>query len=213
MLEQDASHHSHSVAGAHHELERVLNTLSIGMMLLNVNGEVILTNRAAKSIIDSRNWLHLADGRLRVQGSSDNDIETRIRLAVVQRSSELDTRIVLEGEDTSDSLLLAFTSMGTAEFVTPNDTVLGVIVDPSQDQTADVSLLRRIFALTEAEGNITALLAKGLNYAEIAEQRNVTVSTVRSYTKTIFKKLGVNSRTGVVRKVNAISIPLNSTMA
>ena len=117
MLEQEASQVSNTVAGVHHELQRVLNTLSIGMMLLNVNGEVILTNSAAKSIIGSRNWLHIADGRLRVQGSSDGDIETRIRLAVEQRSAEEDTRVFLQGEDLTDALLLAFTSMGSAESV------------------------------------------------------------------------------------------------
>lgn len=213
MVEQEASQVSQNLDGSVVEIQKVLNTLSIGMMLLKVNGEVVFTNRAAKTIIENKSWLHLADGRLRVQSSQNNDFEKSIRLALEHQSSEENSKVLLQGEDSKDSLLLAFTSVGAAGFVTPHDTVLGIIVDPNHDQAADVSLLRRIYALTEAESNITALLARGLNYSEIAEQRNVSISTIRSYTKTIFKKLRVNSRTGVVRKVNAISIPLESTIA
>jgi DNA-binding NarL/FixJ family response regulator len=84
-----------------------------------------------------------------------------------------------------------------------------IVVDPDRNRAIDAELLKRLYPLTDAEAKIAAFLANGLDYTEIAEHRNVTVSTVRSYSKSIFKKLCVNSRAGVVRKVLAATIPLS----
>ena len=84
-----------------------------------------------------------------------------------------------------------------------------MIIDPHTDQEIDRTLLKQLYGLTEAESDIAALLARGLNYSEIAEQRGVAVSTIRSYSKSIFRKLKVNCRSEVVRKVHSLAIPVN----
>ncbi|OED44564.1 hypothetical protein AB833_01440 [Chromatiales bacterium (ex Bugula neritina AB1)] len=202
------------VGSSQADLQNVLNTLSTGILLLQVNGEIVLMNRAARSILESKDWLHLSDRRLRVRAERSDDVETRMQLALERQSPDVVSRVLLRGKDSSDSLLLAFTSLSTGGYGgaqnTAKNTAICVVVDPNLDKSADATILKCLYALTDAESNVAALLAMGLDYSEVAECRNIAVSTVRSYTKTIFKKLRVNSRAGVVRKVNATSIPLDA---
>jgi DNA-binding NarL/FixJ family response regulator len=48
--------------------------------------------------------------------------------------------------------------------------------------------------LTAREGEVTALLAHGLQNREIARTLFLSENTIRKYTETIYRKLGVNSR-------------------
>ena len=49
--------------------------------------------------------------------------------------------------------------------------------------------------LTEREDEILKLIAHGLSNADIAEQLFLSEGTIRNYTKNIFKKLDVTTRT------------------
>lgn len=57
-----------------------------------------------------------------------------------------------------------------------------------------------IETLTEREGQVLALLAKGHAYKEIADLLNISFETVRSYVRTIYDKLHVHSRTEATLK-------------
>ena len=54
--------------------------------------------------------------------------------------------------------------------------------------------------LTEREGQVLSLLAKGHAYKEIADLLNISFETVRSYVRTIYDKLHVHSRTEATLK-------------
>jgi len=189
------------------ELFNVLNTLSIGMMIFNTDGEVILSNHAADAIVQSKIWLDLADQRLRVKNTRTIDFDSRLRDALDGHAANDHNLILLNGNHSDDSLLLAFTPTLSPD--KSDDNVVCMIIDPHTDQEIDRTLLKQLYGLTEAESDIAALLARGLNYSEIAEQRGVAVSTIRSYSKSIFRKLKVNCRSEVVRKVHSLAIPVN----
>lgn len=48
--------------------------------------------------------------------------------------------------------------------------------------------------LTRTEQRILRKLADGLTYAEICDESNVKLGTVKAHVYSIYKKLGVNSR-------------------
>jgi len=54
--------------------------------------------------------------------------------------------------------------------------------------------------LTEREGQVLSLLAKGHAYKEIADLLNISFETVRTYVRTIYDKLHVHSRTEATLK-------------
>jgi DNA-binding NarL/FixJ family response regulator len=195
-------------------LQAILDTLSVSILLLNSNSEVLFANKAAESIFSSKNWFRVTDGKLRCNARDHEELSNYVRMAAANQIEDTDNVLFLSGRDSHDGLLLAFSALRAG-----NDSddaqgallynVVAVVIEPNQHGTTEPELLKRLYSLTDAEAKIAAYLANGLDYSEIAKQRNVSVSTVRSYSKSIFKKLCVNSRAGVVRKVLAASIPLN----
>lgn len=61
-------------------------------------------------------------------------------------------------------------------------------------------------ALSEREQQVLEMVAKGFMQAEIAEIMGVSVNTVSTFIKRIYKKLAVNSRTSAVHRANALGL-------
>ncbi|WP_370260607.1 response regulator [Limnobacter sp.] len=61
-------------------------------------------------------------------------------------------------------------------------------------------------ALSERELEVLEMVAKGFMQAEIAELLGVSVNTVSTYIKRIYRKLAVNSRTGAVHRASALGL-------
>ncbi|WP_334119040.1 response regulator transcription factor [Limnobacter sp.] len=60
--------------------------------------------------------------------------------------------------------------------------------------------------LSEREQQVLEMVAKGFMQAEIAEIIGVSINTVSTYIKRIYKKLAVNSRTSAVHRANALGL-------
>jgi len=60
--------------------------------------------------------------------------------------------------------------------------------------------------LSEREREVLELVAKGFMQAEIAAMMGLSINTVSTYVKRIYKKLAVNSRTSAVHKASALGL-------
>ncbi|HXH64792.1 MAG TPA: response regulator transcription factor [Mariprofundaceae bacterium] len=60
--------------------------------------------------------------------------------------------------------------------------------------------------ITDREKDVLTLFAKGFSYAEVAEHLGIKLSTLQTYTKSIYKKLGVHSRTEAVHEALCLSL-------
>jgi DNA-binding CsgD family transcriptional regulator len=54
--------------------------------------------------------------------------------------------------------------------------------------------------LTIKEKEIVMCLVDGMSYKMIADKENISIETVRSHIKKIYKKLHVHNKAGVIRK-------------
>lgn len=58
------------------------------------------------------------------------------------------------------------------------------------------------FKLTEREAETLRLLSRGLAYSQVATEMNISLSTVQSHVRNLYRKLGVNSQAQAVAKAH-----------
>ena len=81
---------------------------------------------------------------------------------------------------------------------------LGAVVDPDAVVALVEELQRRSAGLTAREIDVLHLVADGLSNAEIADRLVLSERTVHAHLRSIFDKLGVNSRTAAAHAVASL---------
>jgi len=179
----------------------ILDTIAAPLMLLNADCEIVLTNRAADEIIAAHEWLCAEENPCDWSCACEELRRTVRDLASDQPVAS--TTIRLNSPDNQQTLVVGCNP------VAGQPLVMVTLVDPKQVHGPCAARLRSLFGLTDTESKVAALMAAGFDYREIAAQRELSVQTVRSYTKSIFRKLGVKSRTGVVTTIQSAMLPLS----
>jgi len=64
--------------------------------------------------------------------------------------------------------------------------------------------------LSEREIEVLQLIADGLTNQEVADRLYISLNTIKTHTRNIYEKLGVNNRTQAVNKARALRL-INST--
>lgn len=83
--------------------------------------------------------------------------------------------------------------------------VLVICQIPLSDDALAIDLLRTSFDLTQAEAEVALLMARAARFPAIASARSVSEHTVRTQSKTLFSKLGVNTQAQLVYKLRAVA--------
>jgi DNA-binding CsgD family transcriptional regulator len=66
---------------------------------------------------------------------------------------------------------------------------------------ASPALVAKLFGLAPAEARLAILLGEGLTLREAAAKMGITENSVRSYSKNIFHKTGLNRQAEIVRLI------------
>jgi len=186
-------------------IDSLVDSMAVGILLFKESGELALTNKLAQQLIDARDWLWVADHRLRSKSPQMIELDHSIKQHVSRQRTLKGSTILLSGPDKKDNLLFTVAALDTHD---GGSAAVGLVVDPAETRRLDAQVLQDLYGLTDAETHITELIASGHDYKGVAEIRQVAVATVRSTAKSIFKKLAVDSRAGVVHKVHASMSPL-----
>ncbi|MGH9962228.1 MAG: helix-turn-helix transcriptional regulator [Pyrinomonadaceae bacterium] len=169
----------------------------VGMMILNVDGEVLSCNASARDIIltDGNVDQHLADIRRQVlssettRWSGDGAGSSSSRKPIAQLLVSQGTRWYgLRGfwlEARSDS----------------GSSLIGVVIEQINLRRLDMQKAQRLYHLSPREISVITALAAGKTDKEIAMTLDVRPETVRWYLKNIRNKMSVSTRTGILHKV------------
>lgn len=184
-----------------------LNRLTIGTVILDGRGKVLEVNRAARNILQRSSCISLTDNHLVVAKSRYREEFNRlVNAAVAWREKQLPDTFVealrVECPTGADVGLLIRTAPTSGWY--QNEGVPSVIIhleDFEQDQRAPEQIVARLFGLTKSEARLAAMLASGLTLTDAAVKLNLTESSVRTYSKKIFAKMGVGRQAELVRLI------------
>jgi DNA-binding NarL/FixJ family response regulator len=79
--------------------------------------------------------------------------------------------------------------------------VIVYLGDEEHQQQAPEQFVARLFGLTKSEAALATQLANGFSLTEAADKLGLTESSVRTYSKKIFSKLGVSRQAELVRLI------------
>jgi DNA-binding CsgD family transcriptional regulator len=83
--------------------------------------------------------------------------------------------------------------------------VLIHIIDPEREARPLAEVLRSLFGLTSAEADLARKLMTGMRIEEIAAERGVQLTTVRTQLRALFSKTDTNRQAELVRLLTRLT--------
>jgi len=184
-----------------------LERLTIGTLILDGRGEVIEISPAARAILRQHSGISIATGRVML--SSPHDATRLNRLIAqalevrVEPNAEMFVKALRIDTDPAAALGLLIRAVPPPAWYQSeaSPSVIIYVRRLDQSQLAPEEVVGQLFGLTHSEALLATLLADGFSLAEAAQKLNLTDSSVRTYSKTIYAKTGVNRQAELVRLV------------
>lgn len=195
-----------------------LDHVKIGVCITSGHGDVIVSNKEARRIIDIGDGLTLGrDSRLRC---SDPSVEARlanaIREAVLTVKGSSNTHETLIGVKRRSCLvpLLLEVSPLSDSVGELDPTLRGAIVfiiDPQNPRPFSTRAVSQAFGLSTALAEVCNRMVDGYTDKEIADMRGVSVETIRSQMKAVYEKTHTRRRADLVRVALSVTPPIDPT--
>jgi DNA-binding CsgD family transcriptional regulator len=173
--------------------ENAIDMIQSGVILIDVNGNVLTMNRSANRHVSAAKGLRLRVGKLcAVQGPESERlmalIDGAVKTTVGDGHSAGGTMLVSRPVGRPLSLTVAPLRVARR----PEEPAAVIfIADPDERTELPGDLLRRGYGLTVAECRLALLLVEGQSLNQVAAQTRVSVLTLRTQLKSVFAKTGV----------------------
>ncbi len=179
-------------------LSETLHAIALRILLVDSRGTLCYANQAAQLALQGGCGMFLRGGRLWAAQATQQAV---LEQAITDAASG--ERCLLELGEVGATRLVAIVPLGgRREHQQPMVLVLSGQYD-AMDATV-VALFAKVTGLTPSEREVMVSLCEGGKPQEIARQRSVSLSTVRTQIGAIKGKVGANSIAGVVRKVSTL---------
>jgi DNA-binding CsgD family transcriptional regulator len=184
-------------------METALNMLTIGVILLGAKGEVLLMNNRAEQVLDRRDGLLLAHGKL---GTALSRESTRLH-AMIGTAARTGSGAGLSAGGTilisrEKGRPISVTAAPLHEFsvgLSQRPAAVLFVSDPDQRVELPSNMLQRCYGLTRAEARLAMLLLEGHSLKKAADSCGVTNNTAKSQLKSIFLKTQVRRQSELIR--------------
>lgn len=190
-------------------LKTAINRLPTGVLLLDNDGRVVLTNTSADDMLASEDGFRLQRRRPWLHDERRN----RTLHAAIEQCLE---QVPRAGHPVGDVMVVPRPSgkRGYSIMVspllagkpgTPDDESKAIlfIADPESGQIGTTEVLESLYELTHAEADLVRLVSEGHSLVEVASERGVTMNTVRSQLKQVFSKTDTSRQGELVHLVLA----------
>lgn len=183
--------------------EIILRSLSFGFAVTDAQGALGYMTESSRALLEDSLELHILNGRMMAK-TPQNQALLQSALSVAISGSGEASVVQLEGVE---GPLKTIVVMPINE-----EPRLALIVFGQED--ADDNDLRDMLletlGLTVAERRLARQLLSGKTLAVAAEESNLTISTARSYLKTIFAKTGIHRQSQLITLYHTLLPPVRT---
>lgn len=188
--------------------ESVINTIDVPMFFLGPRAEYRGANASGLRMLEHGDHLALDEGRIALGDPRAQQalLGTLWEIDRLERPGLRGFPIPRAGKPPLFALLLRPRSLGAASGTAPMPQARVLIVgDPSAPCTVSVAQLGALYGLTPAESLIARAVADGQTLPEIATERRIHLSTVRTHVQRVLTKTASNRLAQVTLKLAQLS--------
>jgi DNA-binding CsgD family transcriptional regulator len=183
----------------------ILDRLAIGIITLGAQGLALELNQAAKRILDSRDGLFLAHGKVATRELGAMQQLEKAIAGVLAGGAERPLAIPRENRPAL-TVIVAPVAVDRKQLAGNAAKAIMFISDPELVPDRAGARIAALYGLTRSEADIAEAIAAGKDIAEIAEARGTTLTTARTQLKTMMGKIGASRQSDIVRAVLAVPI-------
>lgn len=211
----DVARRLRSAGETRHSLERAVDLLADGVVLLRADGAVVYANESMCALARSNDGLRLHKGALDFAAA-----DTRVKFNAALASAAKPTSGHAAPSSTVDFMvprpsgkppylvsvrpLTARAERGAAHHAA----AMVFVRDPVARRAAAIRTLRELFGLTAAEAALAQALQGGTTLAEYARTRALSLNTVYTHLRRVREKTGCSRMAELIHKLNELHLPL-----
>lgn len=177
-----------------HGIATLLITHDMLLLGSNISGTKLVSDENQFQIIDGR--IHIVDRRL-----------SEFIIHMMENASDSGYRDIyyndsaLKGTKRQDDHIIIFSSRRLVGHEMASGTFLFQAANAGVAVPLSGTELMRIFPLTPAESHIAISIASGKSAQQIADSNGVSINTVRSHIRSIFKKTGTSGQHELISSI------------
>lgn len=191
---------------------RALDHLRAAVIIVDSDGRVIQTNRAAERVLHRSDGLRIRNGKLGALDISESaGLETAIAAAAVeQKTPAAIGRMRVRRPDGRLPYILTVAPLGADLTVYGRPLAMIVLTDPDQQSPSERDLAE-FFGLSPAESRLAIALLTGKRLGEVATDFGVQITTLRTQLGSILRKTGTTRQTELIRLLLTLPIILSGS--
>ena len=187
-----------------------LDRWSLGVILLDAQGRVLLMNCRAEEIVRQRDGLTVEPEGLRAGLADQTAMLRRLIRGAIQTICGNRAGIHTPGGALAISrpslkrplnILVTPMTRNPHLFMQAGAAAIVFVSDPEATEEADDDALRRLFGLSRAEANVASLLMQGKEVKQVSEELHVSLATTRTHLRSIFDKTGTRRQAELIHLV------------
>lgn len=182
-----------------------LNALAMGLVICDGTGRLIFANAAARELAHKGSGLTLGSRGKQVGALAPIDKKTlarRITDAAVEGRGGV-VRLIGKDGVTALPVLVAPLPLRRPEDQGAGYALLAMRA-PQESPSIKESTLRELFQLSPTQASIAVALFERKSAEEIAEERGIKISTLRSHLADIFLRTGTDTQRDLVRLIGSL---------
>ncbi len=187
-------------------LSATVSGMSVGRILVDLDGQVLEANPPALAILEQRDGLFLNGDRLVLDEPKKSKQLYELIRKNAEGQLEPGTRgaaraMMIDRPSGRESISLVVGSGCQGRRLAMRQTALIHLVDPAQPRISVIDALIQLFGLTPTEAKVALSLSNGHAIAETAQASGTSKNTTRSHVRSIFAKMGINRQSDLIRTV------------